>query len=287
MKKYFLYNVKKVISVESLVTIEYLNIDNDFSYAPETHDFYEFVYVDNGEIACNIDDDFLILHRSDCDLIPPVSWHHYSAIKDKSAAIFILCFSSSSKALSLLHGLSKPDREQIGIISSLLSETKSAFEFPFDKKLKPLKNPLFGAQQIIEHDLEKLLIQLIRKRLNSNNAAIKIIMDSEKLDNIIVENILSFLKSNIYGNVTLDDISKTTFYSKAYINNIFKKIIGMPIKKYYVTLKIDEAKKLLKSNMSVLSVSIALGFDNANYFTKTFKRVTGKTPSQYKRSINK
>jgi hypothetical protein len=48
-------------------------------------------------------------------------------------------------------------------------------------------------------------------------------------------------------------------------------------------LKIEKAKKLLReSYMSVSDISELLSFDNPNYFSKTFKRITGSTPTKYR-----
>ena len=56
---------------------------------------------------------------------------------------------------------------------------------------------------------------------------------------------------------------------------------------YYVRMKIKEAKKLLRDGFSIATVSEKLNFDEATYFTKVFKKVTGLTPSEYKDTILK
>ena len=54
---------------------------------------------------------------------------------------------------------------------------------------------------------------------------------------------------------------------------------------YYINLKIEKAKELLRENeLSVKEISEKLSFDTPNYFTKTFKRVTTLTPLEYKKS---
>ena len=53
---------------------------------------------------------------------------------------------------------------------------------------------------------------------------------------------------------------------------------------YFTVLKIEKAKQLLRENeLSVRQIADALAFDTPSYFSKTFKRVTGLTPSAYKK----
>ena len=53
---------------------------------------------------------------------------------------------------------------------------------------------------------------------------------------------------------------------------------------YFISLKIKEAKRLLReTDLTVTQISASLAFDNPNYFSKTFKRVSGYTPLQYKK----
>ena len=80
MKKYFNYRITKIISVKNLITIEYLDISSNFLYPEEVHDFYEFAYVDKGEISCNLDGNEIHLSQSDFLLIPPQTNHYYSLV---------------------------------------------------------------------------------------------------------------------------------------------------------------------------------------------------------------
>jgi two-component system response regulator YesN len=53
---------------------------------------------------------------------------------------------------------------------------------------------------------------------------------------------------------------------------------------YYLELKIKTAKKLLKENeLSIKEISEKLAFDTPNYFSKTFKKIVGFTPTEYRK----
>ncbi|MFR6641846.1 MAG: helix-turn-helix domain-containing protein [Christensenellales bacterium] len=54
---------------------------------------------------------------------------------------------------------------------------------------------------------------------------------------------------------------------------------------YYLELKIEESKRLIRENKTFSEISDLLGFDSLPHFTKTFKRVTTMTPREFKNSI--
>ena len=77
MKKYFNHHIKKAIVVQSLITIESLELSSTFSYPREVHEFYEFAYIDSGNLSCNLDDETIELSQGDFLLIPPKKSHFY------------------------------------------------------------------------------------------------------------------------------------------------------------------------------------------------------------------
>lgn len=284
MKKYLNYQVTKDVVIKDLVTIEMLDISADFSYPSETHDFYEFAYVDSGSILCNIEQETIELVQGNFYLIPPFKKHSYSPAIAHPAAIFVVCFRSHSDCLSILDHKIALDKDCRRTISEILSESKNAFLFPFDKVLRPTPTPVFGAQQMVESNIEKLLINLIRAQI-SKNKDIVVVMNSIELENSLCNDIIQLLKCHIYDTLTLDQISEQTHYSKTFINNIFKKNTGLPVMKYFTTLKMKEAKKLLRNDLPVETVASRLNFDSPTYFTKVFKKYTGLTPTAYKKTI--
>lgn len=284
MKKYFSHQIKKEVILQDLITIETLPVSADFSYPEESHAFYEIAYIDAGTILCQTGKETCALQQGDFLLIPPGSSHSYRAFPNQSAVLFVICFRSRSEYMSVLDRKIPLDPDAKRIVSDIIRESKSAFVFPFDKKLKLLDAPLFGAQQMVENSIEKLLIYLIRGQLRKNTDIV-FVMNSEELEHNLCNDIIKLLKSRIYSTVTLEEISQQTFYSKTFLNGIFKKSTDMPIMKYYNMLKIQEAKKLLRNSTPIAAIANQLNFESATYFTKVFKKYTQMTPTAYKKTI--
>ena len=286
MKRYFNHQVNKAVVIQNLITIESLDATKAFTYPEESHTFHEFVYVDSGSIHCHLEEKDIELIQGDFLLIPPYKRHFYYNTENFSAALFIICFRCRSEILSILEQKISLSKELKLLLADIVQESKNAFQFPFNRKLKPLENPLYASQQLVENNIEKLLIHLVRNETNQNES-IQFVMDSVEKEHNLIDDILALLNSHLYSRITLEYISQQTYYSKAYLNNIFNKHMGTSIMQYYNTLKIKEAKKLLRNEQAPSSIALQLGFDSATYFTKAFKKQTGMTPSAYKKQILK
>ena len=64
-----------------------------------------------------------------------------------------------------------------------------------------------------------------------------------------------------------------------------KTATGYTMSEYITTLKVKEAKKLIRQGLSFSAISQSLYFDSVAHFNETFKKITGMTPGEYKKSI--
>ena len=174
------------------------------------------------------------------------------------------------------------------LLQSIMTEAKNTFIIPeFDPNLDKLvlkDDPNIGGAQIIRSNLEELLIKLIRietKKPQSQEIFISKVEDS----NAIEDEILKLLEKNLYGRISLNEISSSLHYGKTTICKTFKKKTGKSIINYYLEMKTEEAKKLIRLNYSFLEISELLSFDSLPHLTKTFKKITSMTPREYKNSI--
>jgi YesN/AraC family two-component response regulator len=123
----------------------------------------------------------------------------------------------------------------------------------------------------ISYILEAIVMQI------SDNLAESI---TSSLSNTIVE----YLYSHYQERITLKDISQMTYFSAAYCESEFKRQMGTSIIQYLLDIRIEEAKRLLsESSMSCSRIANAVGFEDANYFSRIFKKKTGYSPIGYRR----
>ncbi|MDG9734287.1 helix-turn-helix domain-containing protein [Leuconostoc pseudomesenteroides] len=99
------------------------------------------------------------------------------------------------------------------------------------------------------------------------------------------QRVKNYIKQHIQENITLDDIATDLNASKKTLNPAFKTAYGVTIIQFVRHVKIEYAKELLlSSNFSILEISELLSFSTATYFVKTFKKVAGVTPNQFRKS---
>ncbi|MDH4232774.1 MAG: helix-turn-helix domain-containing protein, partial [Nitrospirota bacterium] len=95
-----------------------------------------------------------------------------------------------------------------------------------------------------------------------------------------------YIDSNLASAITLEQLACEAHLSKYHFCRLFKKHTGMSPKKFLSARRIERAKKLLGNN-GYSNVSLAaseVGFNDVNNFIKSFKKITGVTPSAFMRS---
>lgn len=86
--------------------------------------------------------------------------------------------------------------------------------------------------------------------------------------------------------ITLEALAKHLNLNKSYLCTIFKKATKDSFCNYTNKIRIEESKKLLlDTNESMTDIALAVGFSSASYFNTIFKKLEGKTPLEYRRSI--
>lgn len=97
--------------------------------------------------------------------------------------------------------------------------------------------------------------------------------------------ITEYLNEHIDEQITVETITKTFAINKNKLNDLFMKQASMTCLNYLLNLRIDLAKVMLaNTELPIIEISSRVGYPDSNYFAKIFKKNTGKTPSQYRKS---
>ncbi len=288
-KTFYMYKISSLLTISKIVTIHYQKLLKNYIFPKEKHNFWEIIYCDKNEVFVTVDNDKKLLKKGEVVFIAPNETHSVECDNVSDANIFIVSFDCKSKTMNYFKGKRFTVPEDLRfLLASIMSEAKHTFVIPdFNPNLDKLvlrSDPNVGGAQVIKNNLEELLIKLIRfetSKPSSQEVFISKIEDSDALE----DEIIKILENNIYSNVTLDAISSALHYGKTTICKTFKKKTGKTIIGYYLEIKIEESKKLIRENKSFSEISNALGFDSLPHFTKTFKRITTMTPREYKNSI--
>jgi len=107
----------------------------------------------------------------------------------------------------------------------------------------------------------------------------------EEVENFSIQitKALSFIQSNYHEPITLDDIADAAGYSRFYFIKQFKRKLKMPPMQYLMKIRIQKAVELLRStNSSVSDIAYKVGFSNANYFNKVFRKTIGVSAGAFR-----
>ncbi len=283
---------ERVINVEKIITLFYMELSKSFCYDGERHDFWEMVYIDKGEMICTADKNRFVLKSGEMTFHKPNEFHNLSGDNAVAPNVSIITFQCKSRAMKYFEGkIFQLDAEEKALLSMLFSEGLSCFRLadernPLLQKLERIENAPFGSSQMTKNLLEAFLIRLYRH----TDVLTKKMRRSYVIDGVDVpynvKEILDYLHENIYGKLSIADVARRVGKSESSVKQLFSRYRKDGIIAYYNGLKIREARRLIREGKyNMTQISDMLHFSNPQYFSKCFRVIEGKTPSEYKASI--
>ncbi len=106
-------------------------------------------------------------------------------------------------------------------------------------------------------------------------------------DRQIAEKVRMLITSNLSEPYSLPALAAECGVTPYTLKRIFKKIVGQSIASFTLQARMDRAKQLLTTTNNTLQmIAEAVGYTEGNNFQQTFKRVTGKTPGEWRRKMS-
>lgn len=103
-----------------------------------------------------------------------------------------------------------------------------------------------------------------------------------------IQDALAYIQMYYKNPITLNDIADACSLSKSSCCRLFKKILKQSPMEYVVSYRINQSFLLIADDQySITEIAYETGFTNSSYFTEMFRKVTGMTPTQYKREVCK
>ena len=99
---------------------------------------------------------------------------------------------------------------------------------------------------------------------------------------------ITIIDYDISADLSLKNISAQLFVNASYLSNSFSRETGMTLTEYVNLRRLNRAIMMLhKTNMQIQDIAANVGFSDANYFIRLFKKQYGITPATYKKTIGK
>lgn len=284
------------LHIESLYTIHYFEYMSTFSFEGESHDFWEFLYVDKGEVEVTADDSTLIMKKGEVLFHKPNEFHNVKATGQVAPNLVVVSFSASGSMMSFFEKKLLPiDEMERTLLADIIVEARNCFsnrlDDPYLTHMQKKSGDTFGAEQMLRLYLEHFLIHLIRRY--SSPIIIKRKMAKQlpkstksRSDTDIFNRISDYLEVHISSRITIEQICRENLIGRSQLQKIFREKCNMGVIEYFSKMKIDAAKQLIRTkNLNFTQISEKLGYTSVHYFSRQFKQLTGMTPSEYASSI--
>jgi len=148
-----------------------------------------------------------------------------------------------------------------------------------------LSQQLGTLHRAIEHSKVRLVKDTILReamglliRKHASNQSNKLCLTA---NNRAIRNAQDYLQSHYSDDVSLDNIAGEVGLSPYHLSRTFKQVVGLPPYKYLIQIRIQRARVLLMSGMSIADVASEVGFADQSHLTKWFKRIIGVPPGQF------
>lgn len=257
-----------------------------------------FLYVDGGNLLVGCDENRYTLQKGNGIFIPDGKEFSLENVAD---AKILFCVFGAEEELTAIPVQTPLKISVFGkaLLSRLASAAKNLYgkeylnsEIDFitlkELLLKPVKlseNSDTEHGQIAKNCIELLVLDNIKyayKPIKSGLGDETYLFASEKL----AEKITSYISSDLEREMTLDELADKFFFSKSYIKRVYKKQTGQGVMQARTDFKIKKAKKMLADGKKAAEIAELLGFSSANHFSSVFKKRTGVSPTEYKKSLH-
>ncbi len=286
--------LQDVLTIQEIYSIHYFEYMCDFSFPGESHDFWEFLCVDKGEVNVYAGEKFHKLKKGDIIFHKPNEFHDVNSNGLIAPNLVVMSFSCDSPVMSFFEEkvlqIIEPERL---LLAQIIQEAKYVFEGrmddPYQEELLRSEKPRFAGEQLIRLYLEQLLIQLIRRYMARpdqpiNPAIVKSI--KQKADGELFTQIQEYMELHICESLTIEQLCRSNSVGRSQLQKLFRTRSGYGAIEYFSRMKVDLAKQMIRENhYNFTQIADALGFSSIHYFSRQFKRITGMTPSEYASSI--
>ena len=115
------------------------------------------------------------------------------------------------------------------------------------------------------------------------NACRNVVIKKEEQSVSVISKAKNYIDSHYMKDISLDDVSREVNISPYYFSKIFKDETGENFIEYVTNIRMEKAKELLtQSDCSMKEICGMVGYSDPNYFSRSFKKNTGYTPTEYK-----
>ena len=248
---------------------EFLHLRDYNTIREEGRVDYLFNYITDGVGYYEANGKTKKFSKGDLLIYPPNVRQHYFFNKEDQTKTFWCHFSGKYSEMLNITTSTEPILISIKNVSS------------FESAFKRLVNAFYLREPFFEKTCEgylTVLITLVARELNFTESK------ASAINNKRLEQVLNEMHTNFSSAIDINYYAKICNLSKTRFLHIFKERLGVSPYHYQIEIRIARAVELLESSdISISECARRVGFNDVSYFCRIFKKITGKTPSYFKK----
>lgn len=243
--------------------------DGAFTFAGESHNFWEFSCILDGDMESVHDGKIYTVTPGDFICVPPMVFHS-SRTLGKPSRNLNFCFEHTGiLPANFTEGVFHLSPLEIDELTNIIHKLQEAFQ-------GDCPDPDLGAEAT--HSLASFLIRLSKH--HKSHARL-----TNSRSSLMYQKLVETMRMLMYENLTIPQIASRNAISVTTTKELFQKYAGVSPKAYYAEIRGNEALRLLKEGKEIIEIAEVLNYSSPNYFSYSFKKQFGLPPGQYRKQL--
>lgn len=260
------------ISVKTLYTVLYQEKSRQFDFRGERHSFWEFTYINKGNMLCEVEGVSYELKQGQMMFFAPNQFHAQRSDGRSPLTFLTITFDGeiAEQELLLNRGIYADERCQQAI-QAIIDEERSSGVYSDD---------------MILCDMNRLLITVIRNIRTDSTVTRVPTRLKVTVDNSYVRDCIRLIHKNISQAVTLSWLAKELSLSPSYLSSLFKHKTGRSITEYVRLVRLEKVKELIgEGRYTIAQIADIMGYCSPTYLSTEFKREYDMCPKEYAKML--
>ncbi len=244
----------------------------EYRFRQHSHEEYEINYISSGQAMMEIEGQEITIHQGQCVVILPHKKHSFRVIAKGGCKLTQLEMSLRMK---------NQDEEFMmkgGTIQNYYIIKNCEEIAPMIERIARLyrKEETEHNEFLLKISAVEMMITL-NYYINQKDASYSFHAAAK------VKKAVSYIQEHFNEAIDLEQVAQQAGISSRYLRKYFSEIMGKTCIQYITDLRMEKAKHLLwETNKGILEIAIETGYENAQYFSRVFRKSEGMTPKKYR-----
>lgn len=256
---------------------------------PHRHEYFQIYFISKGSLEHYVENESAHLNKGDMFIIPPGVIHHIIPMPNTVFYSFsfmedMFSLSGNKLARNFLRSMNSGDNIHIKPKISVSSEEILYVESIMSHILREFTQKNLAYYDTVQAYAQLLVTMLAREYFLKSEENLSDLFEDNKQ---FVLHCVEYIENNFSDKISLDEISRESAMSRSSFCSLFFKITGHSFKNYLNICRIRASCEYIKKGYKITAIYGLCGYNDFSTFNRNFNKITGMSPSEYKRKITK